>query len=63
MTVIFVQFFYTRKRQIHFQVKNFLSGFAAKGALDMDPTVWLDGVRPAITRIPPSFLVNISDQP
>jgi hypothetical protein len=34
----------------------FLAGIASQGVTDNDPTVWLDGARPANTCIPPSFL-------
>jgi hypothetical protein len=40
----------------------FTTGFAGQGVLNMDPTVWLDGVRPANTCIPPSFWGNASTQ-
>jgi hypothetical protein len=33
----------------------FLAGFANQGVLNMHPTVWLDGARPANTCIPPSY--------
>jgi hypothetical protein len=30
-------------------------GFAGQGVIGKDPTVWLDGARPANTHNPPSF--------
>jgi len=40
-----------------------LAGFASQCVLNKDLTVvWLDGVRPANTCIPPSFLGNVSAQ-
>jgi len=42
---------------------NFLAGFASQGILNKDITVWLDGARPAKTRIPSSFLGNAVLQP
>ncbi len=39
----------------HF-VKFFCLGLPTRGALNKDPTVWLDGARPANTCAPSSFL-------
>jgi hypothetical protein len=44
-------------------MKNFRDGFAGKGVLHNDPTVWLDGARPAKTYITPFLLGNVSVQP
>jgi hypothetical protein len=41
----------------------FPAGFAGQGVIGKDPTVWLDGARPAKTFILPSFLVNTPAQP
>ena len=40
----------------------FLADFASQGVLNQDPTVWLDGARPANTFIPPSVLGNMPTQ-
>ncbi len=34
-----------------------------QGVLNKDPTIWLDGARPANTCIPPSFPGNVPVQP
>jgi len=31
-------------------LSNFLAGFASQGVLNKDPTVWLDGAKPANTQ-------------
>jgi hypothetical protein len=36
----------------------FQATFASQGVLNKDPTIWLDGVRPAHTCIPPFFHRN-----
>ncbi len=41
----------------------FYGSFAGQGFLNKDPTVWLDGARPANTCIPPSFLESVLTQP
>jgi hypothetical protein len=41
----------------------FLSGFAGKGVLNKDPTIWLDGARPVNTCIPPFFPGNVPAEP
>jgi hypothetical protein len=46
---------------VHFG--HFSAGFASKGVLSKDPTVWLDGARPANTCIPPTLWGNVPTQP
>ncbi len=41
----------------------FPPGKADQGVPNKDPTVWLDGARPANTCIPPSFPGNLPMQP
>ncbi len=41
----------------------FRTVFADQGFLGKDPTLWLDGARPANTCIPPSFLRKVSKLP
>jgi hypothetical protein len=45
-----------------YDLATFLAGLASKGVLNKDPTVWLDGARPANTCITPSFLGNAPAQ-
>jgi hypothetical protein len=48
---------------IDMQFGYFPDGFASKGVLSKDSTVWLDRARPANTCIPPTFLGNVPTQP
>jgi hypothetical protein len=45
-----------------YDLATFLAGLASKGFLKKDPTVWLDGAKPANTCITPSFLGNVPAQ-
>jgi len=52
---------------VHFLIAEFaewplLASFASHGVLNKDPTVGLDGARPANKCIPPSFLGNLPMQ-
>jgi hypothetical protein len=51
------------KNEIRFQVFHFSSRLCSQEAINKNPTVWLDGARPANTCIPPYFLENGPKQP
>jgi hypothetical protein len=51
------------KYEIRFQVYHFRASFASQGVLNKDPTVLLNGARPANTCIPPSFPGNAPAHP
>jgi hypothetical protein len=48
-----------RFHQTHF-CQFFLAGFVIQGFINKDPTIWVDGARPANTWIPLSFLGNMA---